>query len=348
MPPGGERIISTSDGDVLGSTWGKPAPPQHRTTPPQAHHHVEPNSHDTTAAHSRARASSPQRPASTPAEPTTTTATDPSRDDDIIGHRRRCWAPPTTTASTNAFPPTPTTTSNKPTDRAALPSRHAATTTGPHATATTTPLTKIPRLIARLRWKSHTLLYTHHLALTLPATAHAAPMFQLDFFEWYTLLERILVLLLAFFRISVSPAGAGRGNGVGGGTWSNHRYHEAVLEALEQGKLHEVLGSGEVAAALRRAKGYRNRWKGADEVELRGEGEGEGEAGEIRELGVEGLVECVLGGLERAWGVVVVAGEVQGEGEGEGRVVVVDEDMVDAPWEAVGDAMEDVMEMDVE
>ncbi|KAJ5404362.1 hypothetical protein N7509_004233 [Penicillium cosmopolitanum] len=108
--------------------------------------------------------------------------------------------------------------------------------------------------------------------------AHAQIMFKIDFHEYYALLERAIVHLLAIFNISVSsrrpapsPAQSlhtttfanGTGTGTGTGT---HRYHANVLQALEEETtpLTPVLGSGKTIALLRQAKQLRNRWKTAD------------------------------------------------------------------------------------
>ncbi|KAL1622306.1 hypothetical protein SLS56_008796 [Neofusicoccum ribis] len=346
MPLGGERITSTSSGDVLGSRWGRAsaAPQQHRptSTPPQPPAQANGSSGDTLGS-KQVPPGSPHRQAS---EPITSTIDD----GDIIGRR---WVPTIDRLSSTTAATAPLLTSRHATASPRPPAHHSATSSTPQTPATngTTPtnpptdLTKLKRLIDRLSWKSHTLLYTRHLALTSPAaaTAPAQPttMFKLDFFEYYTLLERVLVLVLAHFRVAVPKA-------VIGGDRS-HRYHESVLEALERpgSPAHELLGRGAVRDALRRAKGFRNRWKGADE---RVGGEAwECQVEEVEELRLEEMVVCVLGALERVYRVAEEGGGARlVEGEGGGWEGVVDEDMEDAPWEVVGDAMEDVMDMDVE
>lgn len=125
-------------------------------------------------------------------------------------------------------------------------------------------------------------------------------MFRVDFFEWYVLLERCLVALLASVGVEVSagfdPSRTGKGDetaDLGGGweqaggggdavTGSNsiigdknvfsgygHRFHQNVLEALdtteEQGNsLHAVLGVGKFREYLGLCKAFRNRWKDAE------------------------------------------------------------------------------------
>jgi len=110
-------------------------------------------------------------------------------------------------------------------------------------------------------------------------------MFKLDFFEFYTVLECVLVLLLASFRIPLGDSSVLRtitnGATIIGGRHRNlqhqhfqlqlqqqrlvagHRYHENVLEAYEKedNPLRAVLGEGGVKVHLKTAKELRNRWK---------------------------------------------------------------------------------------
>lgn len=136
------------------------------------------------------------------------------------------------------------------------------------------------KIVARLRWKLPFLAEGYRLA-TLEAIngispddiAHAEIMFKIDFHEYYALLERAIVHLLAVFNISVSSRGnkqtpfQGNGNGNGFyGSAGTHRYHANVLQALEEETtpLTPILGSGRVHGYLRKAKELRNRWKTAD------------------------------------------------------------------------------------
>ena len=144
------------------------------------------------------------------------------------------------------------------------------------------------KIVARLRWKLPFLAHGYHLAISrveemsddsAPDVVQAEIMFKLDFHEYYALLERAIVHLLAVFNISVSAVGGqggrGRGQGGRGGVQVNrggyhsvgtHRYHENVLQALheESTPLTPVLGTGYVLELLRKAKELRNRWKTAD------------------------------------------------------------------------------------
>ena len=127
-------------------------------------------------------------------------------------------------------------------------------------------------------------------------------MFRVDFFEWYVLLERCLVCLLASIGVVVSASyhpgsrgerwesleaqdRVGAEREMNGGrtdpdsligdskAFANaggygHRFHENVLAALDseaRNPLHEVLGKGRVREYIGVAKEFRNRWKDVDE-----------------------------------------------------------------------------------
>lgn len=133
----------------------------------------------------------------------------------------------------------------------------------------------------------------------------AETMFRVDFFEWYVLLERCLVCLLASVSVAVSATydpgtssdreeawgAAGRVGALGEVNGSErdgasligdskafattggygHRFHENVLAALDSeatNPLHEVLGKGQVREYIGVAKEFRNRWKDVDENTL--------------------------------------------------------------------------------
>ena len=167
------------------------------------------------------------------------------------------------------------------------------------------------RLLRRLKWKSHSLLFSHHRVLAQQTSTsingvdwamergEAETMFRVDFFEWYVLLERCLVCLLAAVGVAVSavydPSNRSdrdeREGRVGAETTSTsareegpsligdgrmftstggygHRFHENVLAALDsqaRNPLYEVLGRGRVREYIGVAKEFRNRWKDVDE-----------------------------------------------------------------------------------
>ncbi|KAJ5274094.1 hypothetical protein N7478_009219 [Penicillium angulare] len=143
-------------------------------------------------------------------------------------------------------------------------------------------LSRFMKIVARLRWKLPFLAEGYRRAtLTVDGVitsaeevAHSEIMFKIDFHEYYALLERAIVHLLAVFNISVSSVGGRSGSGsgsgvqVGGGSGSAgvHRFHANVLQALQEEStpLAPVLGTGHVHELLKKAKELRNRWKAAD------------------------------------------------------------------------------------
>lgn len=125
-------------------------------------------------------------------------------------------------------------------------------------------LSRLRKIVARLKWKLPFLAEGYRLATQREApaevVAHAEIMFKLDFHEYYALLERALVHLLGVFGIAVSAAPK-NAHGMG-----LHRYHANVIEALEarSSPLRGVFKTGDRLRQLRRAKELRNRWKTAD------------------------------------------------------------------------------------
>ena len=185
--------------------------------------------------------------------------------------------------------------------------------------------------------------------------AHAESMFKLDFFEYYNLLERALTVCYSICHVHVSRShdaldanqsarskSAGDANGAEkdgkpasefifstrGRTnhpseallksrfAGQHRYHAAVLDALDQSNnpLKPVLGEGTTRYWLGVAKDLRNRWKDADEQrEIHGSpsrwnGAASGNAqawhSELRNLELGTMISTILVGMERAVGVV--------------------------------------------
>ncbi|KAK0735413.1 hypothetical protein B0T21DRAFT_367706 [Apiosordaria backusii] len=161
-------------------------------------------------------------------------------------------------------------------------------------------LSRYRKILRRLQWKSQFLdngyqLAIHRLGQDPHQVAERELMFKLDFFEYYMLIERAVVHLLAVFGVdidrhtpstsgppsrSASPVKQGqgqeRGLGLTGSRWGSmrdngnkyrHRYHANVLEALDKpdNPLNGILGQGEVRKQLGRAKDLRNRWKTAGE-----------------------------------------------------------------------------------
>ncbi|KAJ5222964.1 uncharacterized protein N7469_009204 [Penicillium citrinum] len=175
-------------------------------------------------------------------------------------------------------------------------------------------LARFMKIVSRLRWKLPFLAEAYRLA-TLPDVAgggldsaddhqHAEIMFKIDFHEYYALLERAIVHLLAIFNISVSsrnnPSTRPSNNpGI-------HRYHANVLSALEEEStpLTPVLGSGKTIHLLRQAKELRNRWKTADMTDAEKESDPIGDRSGVIPLSsynFEEIISGIFAGLEEGY-----------------------------------------------
>lgn len=263
------------------------------------------------------------------------------------------WAPNASqryrsNASTySTFPTTPHT------SPASATSKPTAITTTSTTVTCLEELEKHDRLLRRLKWKAALLLLSYQHASSIPASdsehTHIETMFKLDFFEFFVLLERALVHLLASLHIAVprgtAPADHSRPifGTQGRIAIYNHRYHANLLEVLDRptNPVHPALGIGDVRMYLGVAKDCRNKWKAA------GEPDAGGQPGEdlytLSSLNMPKLVPCILEGLERAreiaWAVVQATPVHQ-------SVIHVtqdgymDMDTDDGAWEAVPDAME--------
>ncbi|EUC37994.1 hypothetical protein COCCADRAFT_32885 [Bipolaris zeicola 26-R-13] len=217
---------------------------------------------------------------------------------------------------------------------------------------------RITRLLVRLQWKAELLMLSYLRTLDLlqhhpPSTTTTPSMFQLDFFEFYTLLERYILSLLSLFRISISsslPAERQNFNYLRYETnpalrhtrpIADHAFHANLLEALDDpdGPFKKCLGEGDVRVQLGRAKECRNMWKDADCKKG-----GEGGRVSLQELGIEGMLRGILAGCEEAR---AVAMGYQGD---EGGVTSRDFERVfeeeegmeveDVPYEYMDDAMD--------
>lgn len=211
---------------------------------------------------------------------------------------------------------------------------------------------QLRRLLARLAHKATLLRLSLRLSLSAAADADASSssprpahptayqhqqqhrQFTLDFFEFYTLLERALLLLLSLSRTPapaptpaptptptptrhtshwqrpVAAATAPRRRvalsmivrSAGADTVAHappprHRFHESVLEAFEAEEcaLRGCLGGGAARRWLRTAKAWRNRWKEGVEGEDSRSKEGKEEVfGLDLEEGVEEVLERML------------------------------------------------------
>lgn len=106
-------------------------------------------------------------------------------------------------------------------------------------------------------------------------------MFKVDFFEFYALMERYIVVCLEIVGIHVSQTPRVYVNGLRSITNPDmarrsdtvHSFHANMLEALDDPScpLHASLGNQEVRIQLGHAKDYRNAWKDADDKASRSE-----------------------------------------------------------------------------
>lgn len=172
--------------------------------------------------------------------------------------------------------------------------------------------------------------------------------FKQDFFEYFSLLEKVLVHLLASLHITVSrslarPSRNGTDQTSIIGTTGKipiygHRYHANVLETLDEpsNPIHCALGVGEVRMYLGVAKDCRNKWKDAGEP---GSYVG-GELYPVSSLNLDKMLPCILDGFARAreiaWTVVQAAPNVK-------SVIQYSQDGMDVDgmaWDAGADVME--------
>jgi hypothetical protein len=150
---------------------------------------------------------------------------------------------------------------------------------------------------------------------------HAESMFKVDFYEFYTLLERYLTLCLSVFDISVS--GAAPKSNVNALRFitnpefartrpeASHQFHANLLEALDDthNPLHIAFSNQDIRIQLGLAKDYRNHWKDADEKLLTGQSLPASEtlgrkAVKLSDLNLRLMLEAILAGCEHALNIV--------------------------------------------
>ncbi|KAH8703599.1 hypothetical protein BGW36DRAFT_369600 [Talaromyces proteolyticus] len=171
-------------------------------------------------------------------------------------------------------------------------------------------LARFMKIVSRLKWKLPFLSEAYSFATSRDGVppddvAYAEIMFKIDFHEYYALLERAIVHLLAVFGVSVNNRFQKSHVPRNG----SHRYHANVLEALEKEScpLHPILGSGEVLGQLRRAKQLRNQWKTADSTEderqqeLLASSEKDKDTLPLESYDLENILTAIFVGLEEAY-----------------------------------------------
>jgi hypothetical protein len=140
-------------------------------------------------------------------------------------------------------------------------------------------------------------------------------MFKVDFFEFYTLLERYITDCLAIFGISVSASVPRQNfNALRYETnpdlhrtrpMASHAFHANLLEALDDEKcpLAGSFGLQEVRVQLGIAKEYRNAWKDADSIGSLENGDSRAKV-QLQDLQLEHMLRNIIGGCDLAHGVV--------------------------------------------
>ncbi|KAF1940097.1 hypothetical protein EJ02DRAFT_504383 [Clathrospora elynae] len=235
------------------------------------------------------------------------------------------------------------------------------------------------RLLGRLRWKAEMLMVSYHRTMEIGQAAaqqngyhehhamesgasstnsiqkQAESMFKVDFFEFYTLLERFITDCLALLGFSVSAAAPLRNfNALRYETnpdlhrsrpMASHAFHANLLEALDDEKcpLHGSMGIQSVRVQLGLAKEYRNAWKDADAKANVSNGDTRANI-QLQDLQLELMLRNLIGGCDLAHG--VVQGHTNGTNGFTSRdfepqsYVSTNMDMDDAPFEYMGDAMD--------
>jgi hypothetical protein len=212
---------------------------------------------------------------------------------------------------------------------------------------------KTIRLLGRLRWKAELLMASYYKALEIVRAAdaqqnghsaddplsvsnhnsslaaqqqadlfkkQAESMFKVDFFEFYTLLERYITTCLAILGINVS--GSAPQTNINALRYitnpdlhrtrplASHAFHANLLEALDDEKcpLHASFGMHNVRVELGLAKDFRNTWKDADERVIASKWDNDNKTSEknitLTDSQLEGMLRALLSGCEHAHDVV--------------------------------------------
>lgn len=211
----------------------------------------------------------------------------------------------------------------------------------------------VTRLLGRLSWKAEMLMMSYYKALEIvrvaelqqgaPDSTHptivskqvhqnacssqadfmkrqAESMFKIDFFEFYTLLERYITTCLTIVGVHVSGT-APRSN-VNALRYitnpdlhltrplASHAFHANLLEALDDQKcpLHDSFGIQDVRIELGLAKDFRNTWKDADErvivSKLTSSGDADRRNITLESSQLEHMLRMLIAGSEHAFNVV--------------------------------------------
>lgn len=257
---------------------------------------------------------------------------------------------------------------------------------------------RVTRLLGRLRWKAEMLMVSYMRTMEIVQAAaqqdgyngsqhamgsgassvgdsqaqhssssrktnvrqkQAESMFKVDFFEFYTLLERYITDCLAIFGISISGSIPRQNfNALRYETnpdlhrtrpMASHAFHANLLEALDDEKcpLAESLGLQDVRVQLGIAKEYRNAWKDADSKANIANGETSKNI-RLEDLQLELMLRNIIGGCDLAHA-AVQAYSNEGSSNGNGLTTrdfvpktygYSSMDIEDTPYEYMDDAMD--------
>jgi hypothetical protein len=246
---------------------------------------------------------------------------------------------------------------------------------------------KTTRLLGRLHWKAELLMASYYKALEIVRAAdaqqdplsvsnsnsstaaqnqpnffkkHAESMFKVDFFEFYTLLERYITTCLAILGVKVS--GSAPQTNVNALRYitnpdlhrsrplASHAFHANLLDALDDEKcpLHAAFGVHEVRVELGLAKDFRNTWKDADERVIASKWDNHNDKPQknitLTDSQLEGMLRALISGCELAHGVVQQYSEAPAkftsrDFENQSQNYT-DSHLDDTPFEYMDDAME--------
>ncbi|KAI5865364.1 hypothetical protein GGS23DRAFT_558884 [Durotheca rogersii] len=182
------------------------------------------------------------------------------------------WAPRRHCSRSGTLPDSPLLPASQPPSSTTPQTPRTTQATQPDRPSPDRELSRFLKIIARLNWKLPSLKQGYMVAKNSAgkprdqAEMHEI-QFKLDFHEFYMLVERALVRLLAVFGVAVDGGAPRPDAGAFPGQQQQHRYHANVLAALDNAEnpLHRVFGQPEVRRQLLRAKELRNRWKHADD-----------------------------------------------------------------------------------
>lgn len=186
-------------------------------------------------------------------------------------------------------------------------------------------------------------------------------MFKVDFFEFYTLLERYISLSLETLGVYVSGTSPPRNvnalkyitNPELQRTRALHAYHANLLDALDDANcpLHASLGIQDVRIQLGIAKDYRNAWKDADEHVMKKSNYDQDNSRKnvrLEELDLDTMLKYLLAGCELAHDVVQAKPDADPntftsrdfERQAQYQTPNESMDMEDIPFESMDDAMD--------